>query len=440
MIKTKKNKYVAMIIIISLIICILSSVSYGASYTVSPSSATLSPGETVTITVNITGATGTFNVTSSSNVTISKSQIWVEPGTTDSITVTTKSEGTATITFTPAKVWTSDVEPVNVTDSIGTKTATITVKTPTPVNNNTTGGGDTSKPTNSTTGSTTNNSAKSTNNYLKSLSIEGVDLSPSFNKSTISYSANVGEETSSIKVSATAEDSKATVTGTGNISLKDGENSVKITVTSESGSVRTYTINVVKQEKVLAPLGVKTIDINGTTDDGQYEQIDLSPLFDTNIKKYTCTINSKIKRLIIESELNDENMTMEVLGATDLVEGENLITILVRRADSDEIVTYEIIAIKEASTKDEIISSSETTKTDYIEKYGMLIAIVAACLAILGIIFGIVEYSYGKKHSQKREYRNPDIEDKDNIDDVNEDIEEKEFSIEKKLSKKGRHF
>ena len=40
----------------------------------------------------------------------------------------------------------------------------------------------------------------------------------------------------------TAKDSKAKVTGTGDVNLKEGENTVKITVTAEAGNTKTYTL------------------------------------------------------------------------------------------------------------------------------------------------------------------------------------------------------
>ena len=53
---------------------------------------------------------------------------------------------------------------------------------------------------------------------------------------------------SNITVSAYASDSNARVDGAGNVSLQNGGNDISIAVTAQNGSVRTYTIHVVKQD------------------------------------------------------------------------------------------------------------------------------------------------------------------------------------------------
>ncbi|HHX32884.1 MAG TPA: hypothetical protein GX713_01500, partial [Mollicutes bacterium] len=62
---------------------------------------------------------------------------------------------------------------------------------------------------------------KSTNNYLKSLSIEGASLTPKFNKSTLEYSVELEPKTEKIKISAQLEDSKSSLKGTGTITVSE---------------------------------------------------------------------------------------------------------------------------------------------------------------------------------------------------------------------------
>lgn len=98
----------------------------------------------------------------------------------------------------------------------------------------------------------------SKNNYLKSLSVDGATLSPEFNKETLEYSIELEPETTSIKVNASKEDSKASITGTGEIAVSEGDNKIKITVTAENGNERTYVINA--KVKELSPINVKVGD------------------------------------------------------------------------------------------------------------------------------------------------------------------------------------
>ena len=85
------------------------------------------------------------------------------------------------------------------------------------------------------------------NNYLKSLSVAGYSLTPSFDGAKTSYSLIVGNEVSSVRVSATPVVSKSTVSGTGTITLKVGENPIYINCKSESGDIKTYTLNVIRE-------------------------------------------------------------------------------------------------------------------------------------------------------------------------------------------------
>ena len=96
------------------------------------------------------------------------------------------------------------------------------------------------------------NKAGDTNNYLQSLSISGVSLTPAFNGTTTSYSAVVSNAISSVSITAKAVSGNSSVSGTGSYSLAVGNNTVKISCKSQSGDTRTYTININRQ---VAPAG-----------------------------------------------------------------------------------------------------------------------------------------------------------------------------------------
>ncbi len=85
------------------------------------------------------------------------------------------------------------------------------------------------------------------NNYLKTLSVSGYSLTPTFAvNTTTSYSLIVPESVSSVTISATTVSSKASVSGTGKVSLSSGTNTVKVVVTAQSGATRTYTLTIVR--------------------------------------------------------------------------------------------------------------------------------------------------------------------------------------------------
>jgi len=89
----------------------------------------------------------------------------------------------------------------------------------------------------------------SSDNNLKSLSIDGFEISPEFNKSTLSYSAKVLATTNKINIKASANDTKAKISGVGEKDVIEGNNKFQIVVTAENGSTKTYELNVIVPEK-----------------------------------------------------------------------------------------------------------------------------------------------------------------------------------------------
>ena len=87
----------------------------------------------------------------------------------------------------------------------------------------------------------------SQNNYLKSLSIDGVEFKNTFKKTTADYFARLDDDDlEKVTVNATAEDSTAIVTIYGNTNLKNGKNKILINVTADNGETRTYRIYLSK--------------------------------------------------------------------------------------------------------------------------------------------------------------------------------------------------
>ena len=82
------------------------------------------------------------------------------------------------------------------------------------------------------------------NNFLDSLTVEGLTLSPTFDRYTMEYAVEVPEETTAITIAAVTNSKEAILAGTGTVNLHKGENLIPVTVTATSGAVRTYTLAV----------------------------------------------------------------------------------------------------------------------------------------------------------------------------------------------------
>ena len=121
---------------------------------------------------------------------------------------------------------------------------------------------------NSNTGSNTNTAALSADNSLKALTISPGTLSPAFKGSTTKYTATVDNSVTSIAVSATPVNEKATIESvTGNTNLAVGANVVQIVVKAENGTTATYKITVTRQ--AAGTTGSETTTTGGeNVDDG----------------------------------------------------------------------------------------------------------------------------------------------------------------------------
>jgi len=84
------------------------------------------------------------------------------------------------------------------------------------------------------------------NNYLKSLKVSGLSLTPTFKGSTTDYSIIVESGVDSVTISASPVSSKSKITGTGTYKLLVGDNIFKINCKSQSGDTRTYTLTIAK--------------------------------------------------------------------------------------------------------------------------------------------------------------------------------------------------
>ena len=100
----------------------------------------------------------------------------------------------------------------------------------------------------------------SKDNTLKSLSVDGYDLSPTFSKNETNYKVEVPSDTTKVNINARKNDSSASVNGDGEHEVSEGENKFVITVTAENGSTKEYTIIVSVVDP--NPINVKINDKN----------------------------------------------------------------------------------------------------------------------------------------------------------------------------------
>lgn len=92
------------------------------------------------------------------------------------------------------------------------------------------------------------NTDGSPNNKLSSLGVNGLALTPTFNRDVTSYDLIVDTSVSEVTISASALDSKASISGGGTVNLQSGINDIKVSVKAQNGAVREYVIRVVRRQ------------------------------------------------------------------------------------------------------------------------------------------------------------------------------------------------
>ena len=86
------------------------------------------------------------------------------------------------------------------------------------------------------------------NNSLKSLSVTGYSIEPTFDEDVVNYEVFIPGNINKVTVNATAASNKATVSGAGEIETLDKTTIVTITVTSEVGEDNKYVLTINKNE------------------------------------------------------------------------------------------------------------------------------------------------------------------------------------------------
>ena len=172
---------------------------------------------------------------------------------------------------------------------------------------------------------------KSSINTLSDITVSEGTLTPEFNSNITSYTVNVDGNISSIDVSATLTDSRATIiSGTGIHSLNVGDNNIVIRVESESGSILDYNINVIRAKKNINDLSMIKVDgkeiENFSSDTLEYD------LGDVNYSK---------TKINVEAVLKDVDSSVKGDGEISLKTGDNEIVLTVIAQNGEE-KTYKL--------------------------------------------------------------------------------------------------
>lgn len=208
-----------------------------------------------------------------------------------------------------------------------------------------------------------------------------------FKRDTMEYSVEVPNAIEEVEVYAKAVSSKAKIEGAGTIKLNEGDNKVEVTVTAEDGeTTKTYILNVKREvaevtpepetppEETTKPLALTTLTI---------KNLNLSPKFSSNTYEYTIGLTEDISKLEIETKANNEKATVEVFGNEDLKQGENIITIIVKNAETEESVTYQIVVNKNVQQEQATASVDWLKPSTWGFKQYLIISVLVVLIIIV---------------------------------------------------------
>ncbi|MCL2384061.1 MAG: cadherin-like beta sandwich domain-containing protein [Oscillospiraceae bacterium] len=173
---------------------------------------------------------------------------------------------------------------------------------------------------------------RSSNNNVTGITVSIGELYPEFNRNVMEYTLHVGYEVTYVDISAMLEDSNARYEVEGNTELQVGENIATLTAIAEDGTRRVYTITIIRADE--AVLRLASLTVNGFS---------LTPAFQPDILEYRLTLPEFRDFLEVIATAEDEGVTIEIVGATNLRIGENIIIIILTSEDGEVTTEYRII-------------------------------------------------------------------------------------------------
>lgn len=170
------------------------------------------------------------------------------------------------------------------------------------------------------------NNASPDNTNLSILRLNHEGISPEFQKDIKTYYFVTDKVIENLDVTAIPENSKATVTITGNRNLQMGNNIITITVEAEDKSnTSEYKIYVTRTANLeLANASLETLAIR---------QAALNPEFDSNMTEYKVEIPNDVSKIELLAIPQREGATVTISGSEEMQIGHNKIEVTVLAED-----------------------------------------------------------------------------------------------------------
>ncbi len=230
----------------------------------------------------------------------------------------------------------------------------------------------------------------SNNNNLSTLTISAGELSPVFNKDTTSY--NVTCDNATITISATPEDSGATIEeGTGEKNLDYGANVININVRSSSGQQKVYTLNITRPDGRSTVNTLNKLFLND-------KEIQLQD----GVFTYEITYDESVSEVSIDGDLTDDKSSfVEGYGvrSENLQKGTNEIEIRVQ-SEAGSVRTYTLKIIRGQATAPQTTGKETNTDKGITNpKTGSTFVTIILIILLISISGALIYYQKYKKQT-----------------------------------------
>lgn len=208
-------------------------------------------------------------------------------------------------------------------------------------------------------------SSQSSNATLQVLRLDKEGVIPSFDKEIHEYYLTVSNDVQNIEVLAISENPNATIEIIGNTNLQEGLNLITIRVTSEDKTQsNVYTIEVTKTANLeLANTNLEILAI---------ENVFLNPPFDSYETNYKAEVSNTTETINLLAVPENERATVEVNRKDNLVEGNNIVTVIVTAQNGFTKKKYQVEVYKRNLEEEEKYQEEQKEKLEQAYKISEL--------------------------------------------------------------------
>lgn len=182
----------------------------------------------------------------------------------------------------------------------------------------------------------------SSNNYLASLRVKDPEIELEFDKETLEYFITIPSTYDKVILEYEPEVKTSKVHTQGTTYLMPGNNDVKVIVTAEDGSSRTYTIHTEKEK------GFNNYLQSITVSSGVIYP--LTPKFNKLVYNYMVTVPYNVSKIKLDGVAEDVTTTVTGTGEKELRVGTNAYQ-LTATALTGETLVYNVVITREKSTR-----------------------------------------------------------------------------------------